>query len=84
MAKSEALIVEIEEEGVLHFEGDTLVLGDLDVMKAVKQAWGGNRQRVRLVVQVYIQTRTSANVSPDGNGALSEGSEPKAAVVAVG
>ena len=71
-------VVNINERGVIHYEGDKLVVGDLDIIKKARAMWGGNRQRGRVHVQFFLEAQESTDVSPDMNGTFAEGSEPAA------
>ena len=73
---SEFLAVRFDEQGVIHSENGKLVVGDLDIIRAALAAWGGSRQRGRVVVEIYLENRSIVNTSPDFNGAFSEPSEP--------
>jgi hypothetical protein len=78
MEKSEMLAVSLDEDGVIHAEGGKLIVGDMDIVKAALAMWGGNRQRGRVVLQIFIQAKGSINTSPDLNGTFAEPSEPAA------
>ena len=76
---AQMLAVAFDESGVIHFEGDKLIVGDFDIIRAVQAAWGGNRQRGRVMIHVYLTSAEVTNLSPDFNGVFTEGSEPPAA-----
>jgi len=78
MAVTEMLAVEIDEQGTVHGEKGILEVGDLDIVKNALAAWGGNRQRGRVVLQIFIQAKGAINTSPDMNGVFAETSEPAA------
>ena len=73
---SEMLAVRFDEQGVIHEENGKLIVGDFDIIKAALSAWGGKRQRGRVVVEIHLQNREVVNTSPDFNGVFTEGSEP--------
>lgn len=73
---AEILAARFDEEGVVHAEGDKLVVGDLDIAKAAIKSWGGQRQRGRVVVEIYVKNAMVTNMSPDFNGTFVEASEP--------
>lgn len=75
---NEMLLVEIDEQGVIHEEDGQLIVGDLRIMEAALKAWGGSRQRGRVLIQIYVQPRQMTNSSPDFNGTFAEKSEPAA------
>lgn len=73
---AEMLAVRLDEEGVIHAEGDKLIVGDFDIVRAALASWGGNRQRGRVVVEIYVRNQQATNMSPDLNGTFMEPSEP--------
>jgi len=73
---NEFLAVRFDEQGVIHSEDGKLIVGDLDIVRAALAAWGGSRQRGRVVVEIYLENRSITNTSPDFNGTFAEGSEP--------
>lgn len=75
---AEFLAVKFDEQGTLHAEGGKLIVGDLDIIKAALAAWGGNRQRGRVVLELYLSNKEIVNTSPDFNGVFAEPSEPAA------
>jgi len=75
---NEMLIVSIDEIGVVHFEGDKLIVGDLDIIAKAKRMAGLSRQRGRVEVNIFIRSGAETNVSPDMDGMFAEASEPPA------
>lgn len=73
---NEFLAVHLDEEGIVHSEDGKLIVGDLDVVRKALAAWGGNRQRGRVQLRIYLRTQASVDLSPDMNGTFAEGSEP--------
>jgi hypothetical protein len=78
LSDAETLAARLDEEGIVHAEGEKLAVGDLDIAKAAIAGWGGHRQRGRVVVEIYVKNARVSNASPDFNGVFAEGSEPKA------
>ena len=76
MANNEFLSVEVNEQGVIHAENGKLIVGDLDVIALALAAWGGSRQRGRVVVQIFLQNQSVTNTSSDFSGKFMEASEP--------
>lgn len=72
----EFLAVSIDESGVLHNEAGKLIVGDFDIIKAALAAWGGNRQRGRVELRLFLSNQSIINTSPDFNGIFAEPSEP--------
>jgi len=73
---AEMLIVKIDEQGTMHFEDGRLIVGDLDVVKLAAASAGLHRQRGRVVLEMYVQSKDVTNASPDLDGTFAEGSEP--------
>lgn len=76
--ENELLIVDIEENGVIHFENGRLIVGDLDIIKKAEAMAGLKRQRGRVLIRLFVQSRATIDVSPDMSGAYAEASEPAA------
>ena len=70
---SQMLAVRIDESGTVYQKDGRLIVGDLDVVRRALAAWGGGRQRGRVVVEIYIESREAVDVSGDLNGAFAEG-----------
>jgi hypothetical protein len=73
---AEMLAVRFDEQGVLHGENDKLIVGDFDIVRAALAAWGGKRQRGRVVLELYLSNQVVTNTSPDMTGVFAESSEP--------
>ena len=73
---NEMLAVRFDEQGVIHNEENRLIVGDFDIIRAALAAWGGKRQRGRVVIEIYLSNQSVVNTSPDFNGTFAEPSEP--------
>lgn len=69
-------VVDLTLVGEAHFENDRLIIGDTDVLRRFKAAYGGFRQMVELRLVLHLLTAPTVEVSPSGAGVFSEASEP--------
>lgn len=71
-------VVDLTFVGEVHIEGERLIVGDTDIVKRFKAAYGGYRQMGEVRLTLHLLTSPTIEVSPSGAGAFSEGSEPAA------
>jgi hypothetical protein len=69
-------VVDLTFVGEVHIDADRLIVGDTDIVKRFKAAYGGYRQNGELRVTLHLLTSPTIEVSPSGAGAFGESSEP--------
>lgn len=76
-------VVRLDMVGEYHVENGRAIVGDTDIMRRLQSSFGSHRQMAEVVIEVYLLTSSTIEVSPSGDGEFSEASEPASAPAVV-